>query len=137
MPGATAWLTTTWIPVVAESPVAPLATMVWLPGVVPVGIVTGVENEPDPFVDVEPIGTEWLKSVRRIVSSGAKFWPFTVKDPPGAEIPELVVIKAAWGPSRGRAKALTCEPSPISTLAVTQAAMTLRLIATILTTYPT
>jgi len=69
--------------------------MVCWPGVVFDGSVTRVEKEPPPFEAVAPRGTPWLNSVRRIDSLGAKFWPFTVRDPPGDEIAELVAIAAA------------------------------------------
>jgi hypothetical protein len=123
-------LITTVIPVLAESPVAPLATIVCGPGVVSVGTVTCVEKEPLPFDAVEPRVTPWLKSVRVIDSSGTKFWPVTVKAPPGDEIEELVAITAPRGPSSGLARAVTCQPNPMTKPAVAHATMNLRLMAT-------
>ena len=93
---------TTVIPVLAESPVAPLATIVCPPGVVSDGNGhlqwrrSHSRSRP-----VEPRVTPWLKSVRVIDSSGTKFWPVTVKSPPGGEIEELVAITAPRGPSSG------------------------------------
>src|SRR5580700_3167400 len=122
MIGATVtWPATRLIPVAAESPVAPVATIECSPSEVSGGIVIWVVNEPFPFEFVDSRGTPWLKSVRRIDSSCTKFWPKTVREPPGDTKEALVEIAAAWGPSNGRATAATCHPNPTTRLAAAQA----------------
>jgi hypothetical protein len=79
----------------AESPLAPVATMVYDSlGVASNGIDTVVEKE-----GAEMVIVEYLTPLRvKVTDSGggaAKFVPPTVKDPPGTEHPELVVIPGA------------------------------------------
>jgi len=123
-------LISTVIPVEAESPEAPVAKIVYMPGGAFAGMVMAIEKEPFLFEVVEPRITPWLPRVRVIDSSGAKFWPVTFKGPPGDEIAEVVAIRAPMGPS-GFAKAAIGQPSPTTRAAVAHAMINLRLIATI------
>jgi hypothetical protein len=83
-------------PVDDESPEVPVATMVYeSPGVVPRGMITVIgPNEPVEFAVGVPNVVPC--SVNVIDSFGSKLVPFTVKDPPGTEQPE-VVIPIAFG----------------------------------------
>ena len=76
--------------VLAESPVAPLARIVWVPGVVSEGIVTVTENVPEALALVVARVTGVLCSVREIVSLGTKLLPVTVMEPPGV-VEEVLV----------------------------------------------
>jgi hypothetical protein len=83
-------------PVDAESPEAPVATMVYdPPGVVSGGIVT-VVGPNEPVESAVGVPSVMPCSVNVIDSLGSKLVPFTVKDPPGTEHPE-VVIPIAFG----------------------------------------
>jgi hypothetical protein len=87
----------------AESPETPVATMVYdAPCFVSDGIVTLVEKVPgegelaELAVGVPKVA--WVpRNVNVIDSLGSKLIPSTVKNPPGAEHPEVVVIPTALG----------------------------------------
>ena len=57
----------------AESPVLPVATIVYTPALVFLGMVTRIEQEPLRFENVFPRKTVGLPSVKVIFSLGAKF----------------------------------------------------------------
>jgi hypothetical protein len=79
-----------------ESPEVPVATIVYdPPGVVSDGIVT-VVGPNEPVESAVGVPNVVPCSVNVIDSLGSKLVPFTVKDPPGTEHPE-VVIPIAFG----------------------------------------
>ena len=88
----------TTIVVLAESPVAPVATIWCVPGVVSDGMTTVVEKAPVASAVVVPRATGVLCRVRVIVSLGTKFEPVTTSDPPGAVEDVFDVRAGAFGP---------------------------------------
>jgi hypothetical protein len=76
-----------------------VATRAYSPGLTVDGIFTEVENEPLWLEGAVPRVTDGLlSSFRVVVSLAAKFEPFTLRELPRWQLPELVVIPGALGP---------------------------------------
>jgi hypothetical protein len=74
-----------------------VATIVYVPGGVPTGIVTVVVKEFAEPELAEPVFVEYVTplSVKVTDSPVAKFVPATVNDPPGTEHPEVEIAIAS------------------------------------------
>src|ERR1700722_6309594 len=100
----------TVIAVVAESPLAPFATMVCAPSAVPGGIDSGIEKEPFASAVTVPSSTGVLCRNRVMNSFARKPFPITINEPPGPTIAVFVAIPGALG-GYGAAIATPDQPS--------------------------
>ena len=78
--------------------VFPVEMIVWLPCVLPAGIVTVVLNEPWESAVVVPRVTGVLWRTRVMVSPGSNPDPVTINEPPSPTVEMSVLVDGAFGP---------------------------------------